>query len=80
MTSSKQEPIENNIDFSDLKPIEVFKYHSNASKLIYEVNYNNISEHSSQIIDLIRTSKISIKRVFNYLANFIKKYQTNSHI
>ncbi|EAY16388.1 hypothetical protein TVAG_359970 [Trichomonas vaginalis G3] len=61
MTSSEQPKNENWCNFSDLKPIKVFEYPDQASKIIWSVNSNNIIQISSQIIELITTHKISIQ-------------------
>ncbi|EAY17611.1 hypothetical protein TVAG_234920 [Trichomonas vaginalis G3] len=61
MSSSEQPKNENRCNCNDIKPIKEFEYPDQASKIIWGVNSNNIIQLSSQIIELIRTHKISIK-------------------
>ncbi|EAY22590.1 hypothetical protein TVAG_036150 [Trichomonas vaginalis G3] len=70
MSHSDQPKNENGCDFSHLKPSEVFEYPSQASKIIWGVNSNNISEVSSQIIEFITTSKITIQMAIHLIATF----------
>ncbi|EAY17209.1 hypothetical protein TVAG_291610 [Trichomonas vaginalis G3] len=57
-------------DFSHLKPNEVFEYPDQASKIIWGVNSKNITQVTSQIIELITTSKISIQIALNLIDVF----------
>ncbi|EAX88366.1 hypothetical protein TVAG_408860 [Trichomonas vaginalis G3] len=61
MSSSLQPGNKIECYFSDIKPIEVFKYPSQASRIIWGVNSNNILQSSLQILDFIKTSKIPIQ-------------------
>ncbi|EAX78909.1 hypothetical protein TVAG_537920 [Trichomonas vaginalis G3] len=70
MSSSGQLTNESEYEFNNLTPIEVFKYPSQASKIIWEVNSNNILESSSQIIDLIKSNKIKIHTAIYLIDNF----------
>ena len=73
MTSSEALTKEIECDFSDLKPIEIFEYPSQASKLIWDVNSNNILQTTSQIIDFIKNNRISIQMAL-YLINIFCKF------
>ncbi|EAY01557.1 hypothetical protein TVAG_217950 [Trichomonas vaginalis G3] len=66
--SSSESPNEIGCDFKDIKPIKVFEYPSQASKIILGVDSNNILQISSQIIELITNNKISIQMAL-YLIN-----------
>ncbi|EAY11052.1 hypothetical protein TVAG_044760 [Trichomonas vaginalis G3] len=70
MTSSEQPKNENWFNCCGLKPINVFKYPSQASKIIWGVNYNNILQTSSQIIELIKSNKIPIQMTLNLIDIF----------
>ncbi|KAI5503252.1 spectrin binding [Trichomonas vaginalis G3] len=70
MSSTKQPVNEGECNFSSLKPIEPFKYPSQASKIISEVNSNNILTSSAEIIDLIKTNKISINMAIYLISAF----------
>ncbi|EAY04750.1 hypothetical protein TVAG_288920 [Trichomonas vaginalis G3] len=61
MSSSEQSKNETGCGFSDVKPLEVFEYPSQASKIIWSVNSENIIQISSQIIELITNNKIPIQ-------------------
>ncbi|EAY16196.1 hypothetical protein TVAG_340900 [Trichomonas vaginalis G3] len=61
MSSSEQSKNEAGYYFNDTKPMEIFEYPSQASKLIWGVNTNNILQISSQIIEFIKTNKLSIQ-------------------
>ncbi|KAI5519933.1 protein ubiquitination, partial [Trichomonas vaginalis G3] len=61
MTTSGQQPIIKSINFSELKPLEVFKYPYQASSILWGVNSSNFSDSISQIADLIKTEKTPIK-------------------
>ncbi|KAI5491662.1 protein ubiquitination, partial [Trichomonas vaginalis G3] len=61
MSSSEQPKNVNWCISNDLKPIKVFEYPDQASKIIWGVNSNNIIQISSQIIELTTTHKISIQ-------------------
>ena len=72
MSSSEQPKNENWCTYSDLKPIKVFEYPDQASKIIWRVNPNNILQISSQIIELITADKITIQMAF-YLIDIISQ-------
>ncbi|EAY19285.1 hypothetical protein TVAG_451990 [Trichomonas vaginalis G3] len=59
--SSSEPKTENLRNYIDLKPINVFEYPDQASKIIWGVNCNNIIQISSQIIELITNNKIPIQ-------------------
>ncbi|EAY02080.1 hypothetical protein TVAG_485150 [Trichomonas vaginalis G3] len=61
MSSFEQSRNEIGCVFRDIKPIEVFEYPNQASKIIWSVNSNNILQISSQIIEFITNNKISIQ-------------------
>ncbi|EAY17731.1 hypothetical protein TVAG_170450 [Trichomonas vaginalis G3] len=63
MSLSEQPSNENLRNYSNHKPIKVFEYPDQASKIIFGVNSNNIIQISSQIIELITTHKIPIQMV-----------------
>ncbi|EAY18493.1 hypothetical protein TVAG_083460 [Trichomonas vaginalis G3] len=67
MTSSEQSKNETGCYFSDIKPIEIFKYPSQASNIIWSVNSNNMLQISSQIIELITNNKIPIQMSLNLI-------------
>ena len=69
MSSSEQSKTETGCDFIDIKIIEVFNYLSQASKFIWSVNSNNILQISSQIIEFITNSKISIQMALYLIDN-----------
>ncbi|EAY05195.1 hypothetical protein TVAG_058520 [Trichomonas vaginalis G3] len=69
MTSSEPKN-ENWRNYSDLKPINVFEYPDQASKIIWGVNCNNIIQISSQIIELITTHKIHIQMALYFIDIF----------
>ncbi|EAY10808.1 hypothetical protein TVAG_258100 [Trichomonas vaginalis G3] len=64
MSSSEQPKNENLCIYNELKPIKVFEYPDQASKIIWSVNSNNIIQISSQIVELITTHKMSIQMAF----------------
>ncbi|EAY13128.1 hypothetical protein TVAG_444110 [Trichomonas vaginalis G3] len=64
MSSSGASKSEINQDFSNITPVEEFKYPNQASKMIWQVNSNNILQISSQIIELIKANKINIEMAF----------------
>ena len=70
MTTFEQPTNESECDFGNIKPIEVFKYPSQASKIIWGVNSNNILQSSSQIIDFIKNVKTSIQMVISLIDIF----------
>ncbi|EAY15969.1 hypothetical protein TVAG_262190 [Trichomonas vaginalis G3] len=72
MSSSAQPKNENWCIYSDLKPIKVFEYSDQASKIIWAVNPNNILQTSSQIIELITAYKITIQMAL-YLIDIISQ-------
>ncbi|EAX88698.1 hypothetical protein TVAG_294040 [Trichomonas vaginalis G3] len=72
MSSSEQPKHENWGNYSDHKLIKVFEYPDQASKIIYDVNSNNIIQISSQIIELITTHKMSIQ-ITLYLIDIISQ-------
>ncbi|EAX96488.1 hypothetical protein TVAG_277690 [Trichomonas vaginalis G3] len=61
MSSSERSKNENGCDFISIKPIEVFEYPSQASKIIWSVNSKNILQVFSQIIEFVTNNKISIQ-------------------
>ncbi|EAY05286.1 hypothetical protein TVAG_020320 [Trichomonas vaginalis G3] len=61
MSSSENSKNETGYYFNNTKPIEIFEYPDQASKLIWGVNRNNILQISSQIIEFIKTHKLSIQ-------------------
>ncbi|EAX92127.1 hypothetical protein TVAG_224890 [Trichomonas vaginalis G3] len=72
MSSSEQQKNENSGIFSDIKPIKVFEYPDQTSKIIWSVNSNNILQITSQIIELITTNKISVQMAL-YLIDIISQ-------
>ncbi|EAY12083.1 hypothetical protein TVAG_039310 [Trichomonas vaginalis G3] len=70
MISSEQPKKENWCNHSDLKPINVLEYPDQASKIIWDVNSNNIIQISSQIIELITTHKITIQMALHLIDIF----------
>lgn len=61
MANSEQKTIEKGIEFSDEKLIDIFEYPNLASKLIWQINSKNLLDITSQLIDLIKQEKISLK-------------------
>ena len=70
MSVSGQPAIKDEMSFSDIKPIKLFEYLSQVSKIIWDVNSNNILQSSSQIIDLIKTNKISGQTALRIIDTF----------
>ncbi|EAY04329.1 hypothetical protein TVAG_069780 [Trichomonas vaginalis G3] len=70
MPKSKRSVNATECDFNDMKPIEVFKYPSQTSKIICDVNTNNLLQISSQIIDLVKTNKVTIQMVLYLIDAF----------
>ena len=70
MSSSDQPPNENEYGFRDTDAIEVFEYPNQASKLIWSVDSNNILQISWQIIEFIKTNKITIQIALCLIDNF----------
>ncbi|EAX81052.1 hypothetical protein TVAG_305070 [Trichomonas vaginalis G3] len=68
--SSSEPKNENWRNYSDLKPINVFEYPDQASKIIWGINCNNIIQISSQIIELITTHKIPIQMALYFIDIF----------
>ncbi|EAY00408.1 hypothetical protein TVAG_114120 [Trichomonas vaginalis G3] len=77
MSSSEQPKNENWCIYSDLKPIKVFEYPDQATKIIWVVNPNNILQISSQIIELITTYKITLQMAL-YLIDVISKIRVKN--
>lgn len=65
MSCSEEAAIDDFNDFSNINPIDVFEYPCKASKLIWDINSNNVLQQSLQIIELIKSNKISIQMVFH---------------
>ncbi|EAX92610.1 hypothetical protein TVAG_178870 [Trichomonas vaginalis G3] len=59
-------------DLSNNKPNETFEYPDQATKAILGVNSSNILEISSQIIEFIKTNKISIQMTLYLIDSFSK--------
>ncbi|EAY19709.1 hypothetical protein TVAG_433050 [Trichomonas vaginalis G3] len=74
MSSSEQPKDENWCNYSDITPIKVFEYPNQASKIIWSVNSNNIIQISSQIIELITASKITIQMAL-YLIDIFSQFR-----
>ncbi|EAY22443.1 hypothetical protein TVAG_379220 [Trichomonas vaginalis G3] len=55
--------------FLEPKPIEVFEYPNQVSKIIWDINPSNLAESSSQIVNLITGKKISIQMVLFLIDN-----------
>ncbi|EAX87111.1 hypothetical protein TVAG_254650 [Trichomonas vaginalis G3] len=72
MSGSTQPANEIECSFCNIKLIDAFEYPSQASKLIWDVNSENILQASSQIIDFINTNKIPIKMAI-YLIDIISQ-------
>ena len=72
MSSSEESRKETGCDFNDIKPIKVFEYPDQASKIIWGVDSNNILQTSSQIIELITNNKISTQMAL-YLIDIISQ-------
>ncbi|EAX88553.1 hypothetical protein TVAG_309840 [Trichomonas vaginalis G3] len=70
MLSSEQLKNEEGCDFGDIKPDEALKYPNQASKLIWNVNSDNILQTSSLIIEFIKSNKISSKMTLYLIDNF----------
>ena len=65
MSCSEQTSIEDFNDFNNINPIDVFEYPCKASKIIWDINSNNVLQQSLQIIELIKSNKIPINMVFH---------------
>ena len=70
MLSSEQLKNEEGCDFGDIKPDEALKYPNQASKLIWNVNSDNILQTSSQIIEFIKSNKIPIQMTLHMIDIF----------
>ncbi|EAX89790.1 hypothetical protein TVAG_366940 [Trichomonas vaginalis G3] len=72
MINSQRSKNETGWGFCDIESIEVFEYPSQASKIFWDVNSNNIEQASSQIIEFLTNNKISIQMSL-YLIDIISQ-------
>ncbi|EAY14760.1 hypothetical protein TVAG_038680 [Trichomonas vaginalis G3] len=61
MLDSQVPSNENYTDFKNIKPMEIFNYPNQVSKIIWGINSNNILQISSQVMDFIKEIKIPIQ-------------------
>ncbi|EAY01448.1 hypothetical protein TVAG_490360 [Trichomonas vaginalis G3] len=61
MSGSEKQTNEIECNFMDLKPIEVLKYPSQASHIIWYLDSNYILQESTKIVDFINENKISVQ-------------------
>ena len=68
MTSFQKPTIKIIENFTDMKPFKCLEYPNQVSKIIWEINSNNILQSSIEIIDYIKSNKISVQLTLHLIS------------